>query len=149
MGVTDTMGGGAPGISWEKVGQQVEGEVLAIDQKQDTDFTTKAPVFWPDGRPKMVPIFTIQTSIRDSDEDDGIRAIWARAGIFTAIRKALQEAFKPGKPSDEAVIGGHLKVRFNATEPAKGSPRKLFIAKFTRPVVVEGHDSDGAMPADW
>jgi len=148
MGVTDTMGsGGAPGISFDTVGQEIEGVVVDIDETQERDFKTKQPVFWPDGAPKMVPIFTLQTSLRDSDEDDGLRTVWCRNNIYTAVGKALREAFKPGKPSDEAVVGGTLKVRFHATEKTdKGSPRKIFIAKFTRKQVTQ--QLNGQAPAD-
>jgi hypothetical protein len=128
----------APAFRFEKIGDTIEGVITDVSSVQDRDFVTKEPVFWPDGKPKKMLILTVQTSLRDSDEDDGLRSIWCRGNIHTAVGKALSEAFRPAKPSSAGVLHGTVKLRFDKTEASnKGAPRKIYRAKFTRGVAPE------------
>src|SRR5687767_9902503 len=122
--VMDTMmSGGAAGFKFAKPGDKIAGVVVEIDQRQDHVFGEPNKLKWwnrdpgpatgaRDDRPVMVPVFTLQTEIRDSDEDDGLRAVWARGNAFSAIRDAIRKAFPGQKPKDSDVVGGTLKVLF-------------------------------------
>lgn len=170
MGAMDTMmSGGAPGFTFEKVGAAVSGVVVEVDERQDHVFGEPNKLKWwnrdpgpatgnPADRPVMIPIFTIQTDIRDSEEDDGLRSVWARGNCFSAIKAAIRGAFPGGKKvSDDDVIGGTLKVQFHAVgePPKKGlQPPKLFRAKFERRAVIDTpangeHNELNPPPADW
>jgi hypothetical protein len=143
MGVVDDIyeGGGAKPVSWEDVGQTVEGEILAIRSKQLPKFGTEIPETWEDGSPKKTPIVTLQLDGEFEGEDDGKRDIYLRGNAFTAFGQALREAFK-AKPNDDELIGSTLKIQFYKTEKSgKGQPRKLFRARITRKAPTVAADS--------
>ena len=125
-------GGGAKPVSWEEVGQTIEGEIVAIRSKQLPKFGTEIPETWDDGSPKFTPIVTVQTTEGDEHDDDGKRDVYLRSNAYTAFGKALREAYKT-KPTDEQIVGATLKIQFHTTEKSgKGQPRKLFRARITR-----------------
>lgn len=135
MGIASKMteGGGAKPVSFRNVGDLVEGAVTRIREQQATDIHGNKET-WPDGEPKMMVIWTVQTNTREDDRDDGLRDIYAKGGIYTAIRGALQASFPPGF-EDSDVLGCILRVQFTGTMPPtqRGfSPRKLYEAKFTK-----------------
>jgi hypothetical protein len=161
MGVMDTMmSGTAPGFTFERPGDTIEGVVVELDARQDHVFNEPTKLKWwnrdpgpatgsPDDRPIMIPIFVLETSLRDSDEDDGRRSVWARQNAFTAIRQAIRGAFGSKKPTDDDVIGGTLKVRFDSVgEPTKKGFQgpKLFRAKFTKKSVLDTPQDDFDAP---
>jgi hypothetical protein len=172
MGALDTlMSGGSPSFTFEKVGDSIAGEVVDIDERQDHVYGEPTKLLWwnrdpgPDtgnkaDRPKMIPIFVLQTTLKDSDEDDGRRSIWCRQNCFSAVQAAIRSAF-PGvkKLEDKQVLGGTLKVQFHSfgEKPKNGfQPAKLFRAKFDRKAIVEtpansgaNHDEQNPPPADW
>lgn len=136
MGVASDMyqGSGAKPVSWEEVGQTIEGEIEGIRVKQLPQFGTDKPEVWADGEAKMTPILTLATGLgNDGDEeDDGRRDVYLRSNAYTAFSKALREAF-PVKPDDSDLIGCTIKLQFHATEKSgKGAPRKLFRCRITR-----------------
>jgi len=161
------MSGGAPGFTFDKVGAEISGVVVELDERQDHVFGEPNKLKWwnrdpgPDtgnkaDRPLMIPIFTLQTDVRDSDEDDGLRSVWARGNCFSAIRAAIRGAFGNGKITDEMVIGGTLKVQFHSLgePPKKGlQAPKLFRAKFTKRAVMDtptdSYDERNPPPQDW
>ena len=126
-------GGGAKPVSWEEVGQTIEGEIVAIRSKQLPKFGTDVPETWDDGSPKFTPILTIQTAdFEEEGDDDGKRDVYLRSNAYTAFGKALREAFK-SRPEDEDIVGCTIKLQFFSTEKSgKGQPRKLFRARITR-----------------
>jgi hypothetical protein len=154
--VGDMMTGGAPGFKFEKPGDMVKGVVVEISQKQDSDFQDPTLLKWwvgggktrlgtadsqkPGEDPVMIPIFTLQTELNDgTEEDTGMRSIWLRGHMYSAVRDALKAAYRGRKIRDEDVIGGTLRLRFDKLgEPKpKMHPPKLFAAKFEPPSVVE------------
>jgi hypothetical protein len=125
-------GNGAKPISWEEVGQTIEGEIENIRSKQLTKFGTEIPETWDDGSPKQTPILTVITAARDDEDDDGRRDVYLRSNAYTAFGKALREAFR-SKPEDSDIIGCTIKLQFFSTEKSgKGQPRKLFRCRITR-----------------
>lgn len=145
MGVISDIyeGNGAKPVSWEEIGQTLEGEIVQIRSKQLPKFGTDIPDTWDDGSPKFTPIVTLQLEGGlEDEEDDGRRDIYLRSNAFTAFGKALREAYK-SKPDDGVIIGARLKIQFYATEKSgKGQPRKLFRARITPKAVSAGAATD-------
>lgn len=146
MGAIDTLlAGTAPAFKFSKPGDSVVGEVLGISEQQDSDYDDPKLLKWwnrddgpdrgnPADRPKMILVFTLQTTLTDgSGEDDGIRSIWARGHCITAIRAALRKTLGARYTEDE-LIGGDLWVCHSAlgTPKPRMHPPKLFEAKFRR-----------------
>lgn len=81
-------GSGAPGIKWAEVGMNkwVSGTVLDVQVRQSVDFETQTPETWPDGKPKMQVVLTL-----DDGTEEGCRA-FIQGHLFTATRDALRAA---------------------------------------------------------
>ena len=104
-------------------GDSVTGVIEKIETTQVTDFQTKQPAFWNDGRPKEQIHVIIQTQLRDPsvDDDDGRRSLWIKGwGIqLKAFREACRQAGvkipKPGDTITERFVG--LGPRGDAPQP--------------------------------
>jgi len=132
MGIASNMRdqGGHKGARFAEVGAQIEGVIVGLREVQGKVWSTEILETWPNGDPKMTPVYSIQTEDQDEEDDDGIRDVWARGGLFTAIKQALQQAY-PAGVEDQDLLGATLKVQFYDTKPGKGNPRKLYQAKLT------------------
>ena len=137
--------GGDGGKSWlpEEIGDMISGKVMESKSIQQTDFTTGAPLFWSDEKPRMQGVVNLQTDLRDDDDDDGIRTVWLKGGEnyepkegsgrsgMVALREALVAA-----GVEDCEDGGTLTVKY--TGIAKPTTRgfqsaKLYKAKFEAP----------------
>ena len=94
---------GAKAFSFEKMGDAVSGEIVAMDLRQQTDMETGEPLTWRTGEPRMVLVITITTELQDGETDDGQRTLWCRGGNYqvvsgkgtsslTAVKDALRRA---------------------------------------------------------
>jgi hypothetical protein len=135
-------GAGAPALSWQNpqtnqdypVGTSYEGPIVKLDSTQQRNIQDKAKLdYWPDGRPKMVALVTIQTNQRDPNvtEDDGQRTLWVSGKYLTnAVKDAVRKA-----GAQRLDIGGHLKVTlagYGQPQPGFRAPR-LFEVVYTKP----------------
>lgn len=115
---------------------------------QQIDFDTDKPEFWDDGSPKMQGIVKLQTSLREDEDDDGIRTIYAKGGKATIDGgRSLQEAIRQAGIDAKARIakGGTLTVKYvgDATpKNPKHSGQKMYVAKYTPPAAVDPFASD-------
>jgi hypothetical protein len=124
--------GGIPGAKFDAIGDKVKGVVVASQVVAQKDFETGAVERWEDGTEKKQVIVDLQTEVRDSkiDSDDGMRRLYCKANLLTALRTALRAA---GAPLEN---GGELEVEYTAdgTPPKKGfSAPKLYKAVYTPP----------------
>jgi hypothetical protein len=132
-------------VSWDvQPPFTVSGLILKSENAQQTDFETKRPLFWDDGRPRKKVIVTLGGKPNPEEEgDDGLRAIHARipSALFTAMRDAVKEAGLKTLPT-----GGTHWMDVTYTQDgeqtkqeirAKRSPPKEFIA-----LITEAADSD-------
>lgn len=164
MSVMETLlAGSAPAFKFEKVGDEIAGVLVELDMRQDSKYLAEDPSqalkWWnrpegpdrndPKDRPVMIPIFTLQTDIRDSEEDDGLRTIWARGHMIIAIRAAIKAAYGSTKPNDAAVVGGVLRVKHHDLGPKKPklNQAKLFRAKFEKKQVTAAMEQQAAAVA--
>ena len=113
-------GGGAshPAIKFTNPGDTAKGVITAVKRLEDRDPNGTVKT-WPDGKPKHVFVFTVET-------DNGTEALWVRGNMVKAIREAANTA---GVTQME---GATLAVQFTGLGEAtnKGyAPPKLFKAQ--------------------
>ncbi len=146
------MGGGGKSWTFPNVGDQVWGTVLSIEEMQQREFGSNALKTFKGGEPMMQLVIAVQTDDNDGthdedgSEDDGIRRIYTRRAMESAIKRAC---LKVG--AREGVLpGGKLLVRYTAEAPVASegmSPEKLFFAKYEPPAAAQGgHDDDDPGP---
>lgn len=113
-------GGGAslPAVKFTNPGDTAKGVVTEVKKLEDRD-PTGTPKTWPDGKPKFVFVFNLDT-------EDGAQALWVRGNMVKAIREAAQAA------GVTTMVGSTLAVQFTGLGEAttKGyQPPKLFKAQ--------------------
>jgi hypothetical protein len=133
--------GGAKSFQWgETPGTICRGTIESAEMRQQTSLEDNKPLFWDDGRPRMMLVITLQTAEHDGDDDDGKRTIYAKGGRFevadgegTSMRDAIAQAVKDAgassiEPGDELAVGftGRGKAKRGYTAP------KLYAASFKK-----------------
>lgn len=142
------MGGGSPAAKFETIGTVVTGTVAGEPEaRQQTEFRTKAPLFWKDGSAKMQVLVELMTAERDpaKADDDGTRTLYIKGKELTkAVRDAVRQA-----GADGIHTGGQLTVQYVANGPqGEGAePPKLYAARYVPPAVsFAGVTSPAAQP---
>jgi len=107
---------GGKSFPFEKLNDVVIGEVISAETRQQTDVDTGEKLTWTDGSPRMQLVITLQTQLRTTDEDDGIRQIFAKGGNHEvasgegqAMKPAIAQAVRDGggtglKPGDSLAV---------------------------------------------
>ena len=136
----DEIGGGGKSWSPENVGDKIAGIIKLVERRQQRDFTTGDPLEWSDGSPRMLTYIEIETDERLDEDDDGVRALYAKGGNYevasgsgAALERAIVDAVKlaGAKSIDE---GATLQVVHTglAKPTTRGyQPAKLYTAKYT------------------
>jgi hypothetical protein len=130
------LSGGAKSLSFKDAADQHvwKGGVITAPPtaSQQTDFATKQPKFYPgSGNPMMQVVVKVQTTERDPSNpaDTGIRSLFIKSGLHTAVGAALSAAGVPGLR-----VGGTLMVMWVGEQPSgKGNPTKTFQAHYAPP----------------
>ena len=104
-------GSSAPAVKFTNPGDMVRGTITSIKKMEDLDLATKQVKTWPNGDPKYVFVFTMQT-------DDGEVSLWVRGNMVSAIREAAHSA------QVKQMVGATLAVQFTGL----GEARKGFHA---------------------
>jgi hypothetical protein len=101
-------GGGIPSAPFDNIGDSWEGTIVRLEKQQGRDLETKELQTWDDGSPKYIILIDIQTNVRNPDiaGDDGVRRLWVRGNMLTAIRSAMRVT------QSKLRTGGWLKVTF-------------------------------------
>jgi len=118
---------GAKPMKFPTIGTTIEGAIASVRVKQREEFGRPGVLeTWPNGDPKMTPIWTIQTTLCEDVDDDGARDVYMQGGVYTACGAALRTAYS-AEPSDQDLIGARFRMRFSRTIPTnKGTPRKIY-----------------------
>jgi hypothetical protein len=136
------IGGGAKSFSPETIGDKISGRIRLVERRQQRSFDGGTPLTWDDGSPRMLTYLEIETDLRVDDEDDGVRALYAKGGRFDiasgsgqALEAAIVEAVRAAgcKSIDE---GATLTVAFTGLGKAttRGfQPPKLWKARYEAP----------------
>lgn len=145
------MGAGVPAIKPQTKNVPVRiDKITGVEATQQTDFKTRAPVFYDNGQPKMQIVVTGYTSERNPDtpNDDGLRRLYVKGQARVAVREAVLEA-----NADGLEIGGALALVWYDDKPAEQpgmSPQKLHRAQYQRPTAgaVTTNGQTSSPPAD-
>lgn len=127
--------GGGPSISWKdkQIGTTYAGivarDVTNADVQQDTDFTTKQPKFYRDGRPKFV--MKVPLKVQPTQEfPEGEAAYFVRGQARDELVRAMSEAGATGAPQAGAVIQVTLVQR---KPNGQGNPTNVVQISYTPP----------------
>jgi hypothetical protein len=138
------LGGGSKAWSAETIGDKVQGRIKLIERRQQRGMEGGGLLTWDDGSPKMITYIELETELHDDEDDDGVRALYAKGGrnhepqqgTGTSMEVAIAEAVKAvGEKRIEE--GATLVVQF--TGIAKPTTRgyqgaKLYRAQYKPPV---------------
>ncbi|MEU8683179.1 hypothetical protein [Streptomyces sp. NPDC048611] len=148
------MGGGTKSASFDGAPPITnKGQIVDLPPLvQKRDFDTGDPLYWPDGRPKMLMQVNIQTDQRDpSDpEDEGVRALYLEYRKAAAVRDAVR-----GSGAKRLEIGGTLSLTYTGDDHAarrgKGNPPKNYSATYTAPdpLAAVASPQDPPPPQPW
>lgn len=128
------MGLGGRAVSFPNIGDAVRGTLLGAPRvAQQTDIKDNSPKFFPSGSPMLQLLITLQTDLRDGEDDDGVRTLYAKANMLKAIRDAVVAAGAKG-----LAAGGELAVQYTGDGEAaqKGFNKpKMYAAAYRPPAV--------------
>ena len=132
-------GSGGKAFPFEKMGDQVTGEIIGMKKQQQTEPDSGKPKFFDSGDPMMMIVVTLQTDLHDDDEDDGVRNVYLRAGKYvvadgkgSAGLVAVRDAVKRSGSDKGIEVGGRLTLAYTGHGPKKGAfnPAKLYTASY-------------------
>jgi hypothetical protein len=98
---------------------------------EQTDPQTREVKRWPNGDPKKSIVITLQTDVREDDEDDGRRGLWLKFKSQQAVAEAVRAA---GVRKIE--VGGYLTCTYthdDVKKPGQLKAVKLYSATYTPP----------------
>lgn len=134
--------GGGTSFSFNNPGDVVQGVVQSVKVTQATKFDsvnwkpTNEPDVWPSGDPKMQVIVTLQTDLRTSEDDDGLRNVYATmtsavGTLFRAIKDAIKAA--GARDIEEGAWLQCWLAGFDPNSKNQRNPKKLYGANYQRP----------------
>lgn len=135
----NTNTGTSRSAKFDEVGDRIEGIIVSAEVKPQTDIETGEIKRWTDGRPVEQWVIVLQTDIRDGEDDDGQRTLYAKGGKFDAASgsgQSMMEAIKAAANGRAIEEGGNLVVAHSGLGKKKNaaySAPKLYKAKYTPP----------------
>jgi hypothetical protein len=134
---------GGKSFPFERIGDCAVGEIISSEVRQQTDLDTGEKLTWPDGSPRNQLVITLQTAEHTSDDDDGIRTIYAKGGKYdvaegegTSMKDAIAQAVREAG-GDGVYPGDKLWVAYsgNGVKKNRGfNAPKLYAAKYEKAV---------------
>lgn len=133
------MGGGVTSAKFENIGASITGTITDPPEVRNrTDPKSGEVDTWKDGSPKKQLVITLQTSLREDADDDGLRKVYVKGKSMTdAVRDAVRKAGAKGLE-----VGGRLQVSYvgDGEVPGRGlNPPKLYLAQYARPATQEAN----------
>ena len=135
-------GGGGKAAKFEEMGDTITGVIDHVEVNQQTSMEDNTPLTWSDGSPRKQLVITLATELRDGEDDDGKRRVYAKGGNYevasgsgTSMKDAIGDAVRKAgaKSLDE---GGTLTVAFTGmgkkTNRGYSAP-KLYKARYEAP----------------
>jgi len=83
-------GSSIPSVGFATIDDEVRGKVIDVEIRQQTDMNTSAPLFWPDGRPRMQATVTLETHQPTNEDDSGLHNLYIRGYMQNDVRAALR-----------------------------------------------------------
>ena len=129
-------GGGAPALKFANIGTKFTGVITDVEVRDQRDFDTGVILTWDDGKPRKEIVLTLNTKERDPmvEGDDGVRKLYVKAQMFTALRDAIRKA---GRVKPEP--GGEIAVAYTGDGEAKRkgyNPPKIYAVAYKAPAAV-------------
>ena len=132
------LGGGGASAKFETLGDTITGVIEHLEVNQQTDIKDGSPKTWDNGDPIMQLVVTLQTSLREDEDDDGKRKVYVK-GSKKAGSRSLHDAVATAVRASGAKgleVGGTLTVTHDGVEPSKTrgfNDRKLYSASYAAP----------------
>jgi hypothetical protein len=125
--------GGGPGLKFSVIGTTFSGviarDVTDADVRQQTDFLTKQPAFYRDGRPKLAMIVPIRLSTGPSPEfPEGVADWWVKGADRDELMRAMVAA---GVQPEDGIYfpkgGDQLSITYTHDKPGRAgmNPTKM------------------------
>lgn len=139
-------GEGGNAFAFDTIGAQVAGQIIDLEEVQQTDLDSGQPSFWPDGKPKMMYRVTLATQLRDPADtaDDGHRTIYLRGSVKAESQSSLAAvigAVRQATGGQDLRVGGTLTLQYIADGQASQrgfNPPKKYAATYQAPAVTLG-----------
>ena len=138
------IGGGGKWWGGEAIGDKITGRIRLVERRPQREFGGGADLTWDDGRPRLLTYIELETELHETDDDDGIRVLYAKGGknfepaqgTGSAMEVAIAEAVKA---AGETLIEEGATLAVQHTGVAKPSTRgyqgaKLYRAQYKAPV---------------
>jgi hypothetical protein len=133
------LGGGGKSAKFDAIGASITGTIASAPEvKQQTSMETGQPLTWDNGDPRMQLVVTLQTSLREDEDDDGLRKLYVKGSkdpasqsLHAAVAGAVHAAGAKGLD-----VGGTLTVTYVADGVAKTrgyNPPKKYTATYKAP----------------
>lgn len=143
---------GSKSFQFNDINDIVRGTIESAEVKQQTSIEGEL-LTWQDGTPRKQLVITLQTNLKDDDDDDGLRTIYAKGGRYDvqsgsgkSMRDAIVEAVKAAG-GKEIKVGDELAVCFSGMGKVKQrgqSAPKLYEASYkVSQTAVSGRDLFG------
>lgn len=87
---------------WEQIGDAITGEIIAVEPEQERVYRSTDLAYWPDGKPRMRAVVTLQTTLATDENDDGQRLVPIplygkhRERLAAAVKEAGLTDLEPG-----------------------------------------------------
>lgn len=120
--LADALNGGGKWIKWDDlgVGAVVKGTIAEIDVRQARKYQSDELAFWDDGKPQMQVVFSLQTELREGEDDEGLRSV--SLNLWSGQKKALADACKAAGVK-EPVVGQEFAIKWASGVGKAGDPR--------------------------
>ena len=134
------MGSGGATAKFTETGDSVEGVIVDLEERQQTDFTSNEPLVWETGEPRMQLVITLLTEEKEDEDDDSLRKLYVKANMKRAVQQAV---IKSGSRTIKE--GGVLSVTFTGIDKPKRkglNGAKLYQASYEPGILLTGDPSD-------
>ena len=141
------LGSGVASAKFTHPGDTVTGSISEQPEKQQQrDFSTGEPKTWPNtGEPMWQLRVILQTTDRDSVDDDGLRAVYLKGKSQKAVADAVRRV-----KADGLRVGGTITLTYTGDDEPKQrgfNGEKLYTAEYAPPAVRAADAFLGATPA--
>lgn len=142
------MGSGVRSAKFANIDDSITGFVVYPPEVRDqTDIQTGAPLYWPGSDRKKQQLYVVlRTDEQEDEEDDGLRALYIKSNMHTAVAQAVRKAGAAGLE-----VGGKLRVVYVGDGQIKQrgfNAPKLYEALYRAPERNGAVDESQQDPAD-
>ena len=134
------MGTGGSTAKFLEKGDSVEGVIVDMEERQQTDFTSNEPLFWDTGEPRMQLVITLLTEEKEDKDDDSLRKLYVKANMKRAVQQAIIAS-----GSRTIKEGGVLSVTYTGIDKPKRkglNGAKLYAASYEPGILLTGDDDE-------